>query len=155
MVVNSKIRAIVDACLAAHFSNRPTIAAALRSLRASVAQWVGTKHQRPPQHYRIYTIPNHQTTPFSFLPRNASINQDDHKAFRRQLEDKRPIVEANLLSGRQYVASEPPVSDNSDNEGKRTLWINNLLSFSNIIQINNANQLPAHASPVRVTARSR
>lgn len=43
--------------------------------------------------------------------------QDDHKAFRRQLEDKRPIVESNLLSGRQYVASEPPVSDTSDSEG--------------------------------------
>ncbi|XP_055693448.1 dystrophin, isoforms A/C/F/G/H isoform X5 [Lutzomyia longipalpis] len=41
---------------------------------------------------------------------------DDHKAFRRQLEDKRPIVESNLLSGRQYVASEPPVSDTSDTE---------------------------------------
>ncbi|XP_037924851.1 dystrophin, isoforms A/C/F/G/H isoform X9 [Hermetia illucens] len=41
---------------------------------------------------------------------------DDHKAFRRQLEDKRPIVENNLLSGRQYVASEPPVSDTSDTE---------------------------------------
>ncbi|XP_037939680.1 dystrophin, isoforms A/C/F/G/H-like [Teleopsis dalmanni] len=41
---------------------------------------------------------------------------DDHKAFRRQLEDKRPIVESNLLSGRQYIASEPPVSDNSDTE---------------------------------------
>lgn len=44
--------------------------------------------------------------------------QDDHKAFRRQLEDKRPIVESNLLSGKQYVASEPPVSDASDTEGK-------------------------------------
>lgn len=44
--------------------------------------------------------------------------QDDHKAFRRQLEDKRPIVESNLLSGRQYIASEPPVSDTSDTEGK-------------------------------------
>lgn len=44
--------------------------------------------------------------------------QDDHKAFRRQLEDKRPVVESNLLSGRQYVASEPPVSDASDSEGK-------------------------------------
>lgn len=44
--------------------------------------------------------------------------QDDHKGFRRQLEDKRPIIEANLLSGRQYVASEPPVSDTSDSEGK-------------------------------------
>uniref|UniRef100_A0A1A9X1L7 Dystrophin n=1 Tax=Glossina brevipalpis TaxID=37001 RepID=A0A1A9X1L7_9MUSC len=41
---------------------------------------------------------------------------DDHKAFRRQLEDKRPIVESNLLSGRQYIASEPPVSDTSDTE---------------------------------------
>lgn len=46
------------------------------------------------------------------------ISQDDHKAFRRQLEDKRPIVESNLLSGKQYVASEPPVSDASDTEGK-------------------------------------
>lgn len=46
-----------------------------------------------------------------------SITQDDHKAFRRQLEDKRPIVESTLLSGRQYVASEPPVSDTSDTEG--------------------------------------
>lgn len=45
------------------------------------------------------------------------ILQDDHKAFRRQLEDKRPIVESNLLSGRQYVASEPPLSDTSDTEG--------------------------------------
>ncbi|XP_055379237.1 dystrophin-like [Condylostylus longicornis] len=42
--------------------------------------------------------------------------KDDHKAFRRQLEDKRPVVESNLLSGRQYVASEPPVSDTSDTE---------------------------------------
>ncbi|CRK92191.1 CLUMA_CG005757, isoform D [Clunio marinus] len=41
---------------------------------------------------------------------------DDHRAFRRQLEDKRPIVESNLLSGQQYVASEPPVSDTSDSE---------------------------------------
>ncbi|XP_017967425.2 dystrophin, isoforms A/C/F/G/H isoform X3 [Drosophila navojoa] len=41
---------------------------------------------------------------------------DDHKAFRRQLEDKRPIVESNLTSGRQYIASETPVSDTSDTE---------------------------------------
>uniref|UniRef100_A0A0A1WU22 Protein detached n=1 Tax=Zeugodacus cucurbitae TaxID=28588 RepID=A0A0A1WU22_ZEUCU len=45
---------------------------------------------------------------------------DDHKAFRRQLEDKRPIVESNLLSGRQYISSEPPVSDNSDTEAHDT-----------------------------------
>lgn len=44
--------------------------------------------------------------------------QDDHRAFRRQLEDKRPVVESNLLSGRQYIANEPPLSDTSDSEGK-------------------------------------
>nr|CAD7454667.1 unnamed protein product [Timema tahoe] len=43
--------------------------------------------------------------------------QDDHRAFRRQLEDKRPVVENNLLSGRQYIANEPPLSDTSDSEG--------------------------------------
>uniref|UniRef100_A0A336MMA3 CSON002169 protein n=1 Tax=Culicoides sonorensis TaxID=179676 RepID=A0A336MMA3_CULSO len=41
---------------------------------------------------------------------------DDHKAFRRQLEDKRPIIESNLINGRQYVANEPPLSDTSDTE---------------------------------------
>nr|XP_036672657.1 dystrophin, isoforms A/C/F/G/H isoform X6 [Drosophila suzukii] len=41
---------------------------------------------------------------------------DDHKAFRRQLEDKRPIVESNLTSGRQYIANEAAVSDTSDTE---------------------------------------
>ncbi|TMW54019.1 hypothetical protein DOY81_000887, partial [Sarcophaga bullata] len=45
---------------------------------------------------------------------------DDHKAFRRQLEDKRPIVESTLQSGRQYIASEPPVSDTSDTEAHDT-----------------------------------
>ncbi|XP_021924412.1 dystrophin-like isoform X3 [Zootermopsis nevadensis] len=42
--------------------------------------------------------------------------QDDHRAFRRQLEDKRPVIENNLLSGRQYIANEPPLSDTSDSE---------------------------------------
>ncbi|XP_065334491.1 dystrophin, isoforms A/C/F/G/H-like isoform X2 [Cloeon dipterum] len=42
--------------------------------------------------------------------------QDEHRAFRRQLEDKRPVVESNLLSGRQYIANEPPLSDTSDSE---------------------------------------
>jgi chromosome segregation ATPase len=45
--------------------------------------------------------------------------QDDHRAFRRQLEDKRPVVENNLLSGRQYIANEPPLSDTSDSEAGR------------------------------------
>ncbi|XP_054271023.1 dystrophin isoform X2 [Macrosteles quadrilineatus] len=44
---------------------------------------------------------------------------DDHRAFRRQLEDKRPVVESNLLSGRQYIANEPPLSDTSDTEAGR------------------------------------
>ena len=43
--------------------------------------------------------------------------QDDHRGFRRQLEDKRPVVENSLLSGRQYIANEPPLSDTSDSEG--------------------------------------
>lgn len=43
--------------------------------------------------------------------------QDDHRSFRRQLEAKRPVIETNLISGRQHVANEPPVSDISDNEG--------------------------------------
>ncbi|KAL1131824.1 hypothetical protein AAG570_011436, partial [Ranatra chinensis] len=42
--------------------------------------------------------------------------QDDHRAFRRQLEDKRPVVESNLLSGRQYIANEAHLSDTSDTE---------------------------------------
>jgi hypothetical protein len=50
------------------------------------------------------------------LPIDCSF-QDDHRAFRRQLEDKRPVIENNLLSGRQYIANEPPLSDTSDSEG--------------------------------------
>ncbi|XP_044016172.1 dystrophin, isoforms A/C/F/G/H-like isoform X2 [Aphidius gifuensis] len=44
--------------------------------------------------------------------------QDDYRGFRRQLEDKRPVIENNLLSGRQYIANEPPLSDTSDSEGR-------------------------------------
>ncbi|XP_053684970.1 dystrophin, isoforms A/C/F/G/H isoform X6 [Sabethes cyaneus] len=47
---------------------------------------------------------------------NLQKQMDDHRAFRRQLEDKRPLIENNLLSGRQYVANEPPLSDTSDSE---------------------------------------
>lgn len=48
--------------------------------------------------------------------------QDDHRSFRRQLEAKRPIIETNLISGRQHVANEPPVSEASDSEGKPKLY---------------------------------
>lgn len=33
--------------------------------------------------------------------------QDDHRAFRQQLEDKRPLVESNLRSARQFVLGDP------------------------------------------------
>ncbi|CAH1966565.1 unnamed protein product [Acanthoscelides obtectus] len=33
--------------------------------------------------------------------------QDDHRAFRQQLEDKRPLVEASLRSARQFVSGDP------------------------------------------------
>jgi hypothetical protein len=56
--------------------------------------------------------------------------QDDHRAFRRQLEDKRPVVESNLLSGRQYIANEPPLSDTSDSEGNLSI-ISILLTLVN------------------------
>ncbi|GAB6025091.1 hypothetical protein CHUAL_010524 [Chamberlinius hualienensis] len=44
---------------------------------------------------------------------------DEHRSFRRQLEDKRPVIENNLRMGRQFLANEPPVSsDTSDTEPK-------------------------------------
>lgn len=44
--------------------------------------------------------------------------QEEHRAFRRGLDDKRPIIESSLLAGRQYIAREPPLSDTSDSEAK-------------------------------------
>ncbi|XP_050086069.1 dystrophin [Anopheles aquasalis] len=41
---------------------------------------------------------------------------DEHKAFRRRLDDKKSIIENNLLSGRQYISNESPLSDASDSE---------------------------------------
>ncbi|CAH0384103.1 unnamed protein product [Bemisia tabaci] len=40
--------------------------------------------------------------------------QDDYRAFRRQLEDKRPVVESNLFSGKQYIA----MSRDQDADGR-------------------------------------
>ncbi len=53
----------------------------------------------------------------TYLIYSSLVIKDDHRAFRRQLEDKRPIVENNLLSGRQYLATEAVLSDASDAEG--------------------------------------
>ncbi|XP_064473113.1 dystrophin-like isoform X2 [Ornithodoros turicata] len=44
--------------------------------------------------------------------------QEEQRSFRRQLDDKRPIIESSLLAGRQYIAKEPPLSDTSDSEAK-------------------------------------
>uniref|UniRef100_T1IRG4 Protein detached n=1 Tax=Strigamia maritima TaxID=126957 RepID=T1IRG4_STRMM len=41
---------------------------------------------------------------------------DDHRAFQRQLDDKQPIIENNLLAGRQFIANEPAISDTSDSD---------------------------------------
>lgn len=43
--------------------------------------------------------------------------EGDLIAFRRVLDEKQPVVESNLKSGRQLIASEPPLSDTSDSEG--------------------------------------
>uniref|UniRef100_A0A131XXJ0 Protein detached n=2 Tax=Ixodes ricinus TaxID=34613 RepID=A0A131XXJ0_IXORI len=44
--------------------------------------------------------------------------QEEHRTFRRGVDDKRPIIESSLLAGRQYIAREPPLSDTSDSEAK-------------------------------------
>ncbi|KFB45500.1 AGAP010261-PA-like protein [Anopheles sinensis] len=49
---------------------------------------------------------------------------DEHKAFRRQLDDKRSIIENNLMNGRQYISNESPISDASDSEAiDETMYI--------------------------------
>ncbi|KAI5726508.1 hypothetical protein M8J76_003945 [Diaphorina citri] len=49
--------------------------------------------------------------------------EDDHRAFRRQLEDKRAIIENSILSGRQYLneASLTDLTDTKDQESDREL----------------------------------
>ncbi|EFN72958.1 Dystrophin, isoforms A/C/F/G [Camponotus floridanus] len=64
--------------------------------------------------------------------------KDDHRGFRRQLEDKRPVVENNLLSGRQYIANEPPLSDTSDSEAKNnSLKIDHNLRIKKYVMVYN------------------
>ncbi|KAK8373968.1 hypothetical protein O3P69_007893, partial [Scylla paramamosain] len=46
---------------------------------------------------------------------------EDLGAFRRMIEEKQPVIESNLKSGRQLIASEPPLSDTSDSEAGREL----------------------------------
>ena len=44
--------------------------------------------------------------------------QEEHRALKRQLSDKRPIIDSSLLAGRQYIAREDYAhSDISDSEG--------------------------------------
>lgn len=44
--------------------------------------------------------------------------QDDHRAFRRQLEDKKPIIENSILNGRQYLNEASMTDLTSDTKGK-------------------------------------
>ena len=44
--------------------------------------------------------------------------ESDLIEFRRKLDEKQPVIESNLKNGRQLIASEPPLSDTSDSEGK-------------------------------------
>ncbi|XP_066986166.1 dystrophin, isoforms A/C/F/G/H-like isoform X29 [Macrobrachium rosenbergii] len=46
---------------------------------------------------------------------------EDLAAFRRVIDEKQPVIESNLKSGRQLIASEPPLSDTSDSEAGREL----------------------------------
>ncbi|XP_022178731.1 dystrophin, isoforms A/C/F/G/H-like isoform X1 [Myzus persicae] len=42
--------------------------------------------------------------------------QDDHRGFRRQLEEKRPVIDSNLRSGRQYINNESQIASAVKNE---------------------------------------
>ncbi|VVC26815.1 Hypothetical protein CINCED_3A012694 [Cinara cedri] len=42
--------------------------------------------------------------------------QDDHRGFRRQLEEKRPVIDSNLRSGRQYINNESQIASSVKNE---------------------------------------
>ena len=46
------------------------------------------------------------------------IFEDETRMLKRQLYEKRPIVENKLLSGRQFLATEPTPSDTSDSDSK-------------------------------------
>ena len=48
--------------------------------------------------------------------------ESDLLTFRRVLDEKQPVVESNLKSGRQLIASEPPLSDTSDSECKESYY---------------------------------
>jgi hypothetical protein len=45
------------------------------------------------------------------------ISQEDLRSLRRELESKAPVIENNLHTGRNYLASDPSAADASDNEG--------------------------------------
>lgn len=73
-------------------------------------------------HYRVVIF---VLTSLIIIRRSA---QDDYRAFRRQLEDKRIVIESNLLSGRQYVANEPLPADTNDMDSKfLNLEIHNII----------------------------
>uniref|UniRef100_A0A182YMZ7 Protein detached n=1 Tax=Anopheles stephensi TaxID=30069 RepID=A0A182YMZ7_ANOST len=72
---------------------------------------------------------NTELTSIGFGSINGDANSlqmqlDEHKAFRRQLDDKQSIIENNLMNGRQYISNESPLSDTSDTEAiDETMYI--------------------------------
>ena len=65
--------------------------------------------------------PRSRVQPLNPPPPRPCPFQDDFRAFRRQLDDKRPLIEQSILTGRQLVANEAPLSDASDSEGNSSL----------------------------------
>ena len=55
------------------------------------------------------------------------IFEDETRMLKRQLYEKRPIIENKLLSGRQFLATEPTPSDTSDSDSKIFIHLFNLV----------------------------
>ena len=69
----------------------------------------------------LFFSPRSRVQPLNPPPPRPCPFQDDFRAFRRQLDDKRPLIEQSILTGRQLVANEAPLSDASDSEGNSSL----------------------------------
>lgn len=52
-----------------------------------------------------------------------NVLQDDHRGFRRQLEEKRPVIDANLRSSRQYINNESQIASAVKIEGKNNILL--------------------------------
>ena len=89
-----------------------------------------------------------------------SFFQDASRAFRRQLEDKRAVIENNLLTGRQHLGAnnEPPTSlssDTSESDGKlRPLLISRVLAGLGMSSIPTMQENCKNLEPIWERART-